>query len=179
MPIYMLTQVYPKDPAAVGQYFEDAAIRLAEEGHSVTVYTADRDYDDPSIRYDGYSRHANVRVVRLPLTSFGKKSILHRLLGQASYLSQCFIRLLFARKVDGVVFTTIPATTGVMYLCLSWLRRFRTLYWVMDINPDQAVALGAVRPGSLPEKLLGMANRRLVQKPTRLWCWTNTWQSGC
>ena len=159
----MLTQVYPKDPAAVGQYFEDAAIRLAEQGHTVTVYTADRDYDDPSVRYGNESRHAKVRVVRLPFTSFGKKSILHRLLGQASYLGQCFIRLLFARKVDAVVFTTIPATTGVMYLCLRLFRRFRTLYWVMDMNPDQAVALGAVRPGSLPEKFLGMANRRLTQ----------------
>jgi glycosyltransferase involved in cell wall biosynthesis len=160
----MLTQVYPKDPAAVGQYFEDAAIRLAEMGHRVTVYTADRDYDNPSIRYDDASRHANVRVVRLPFTSFGKKTILHRLASQASYLGQCFLRLLFARKVGAVVFTTIPATTGVMYLCLSWFRRFHTFYWVMDINPDQAVALGAVRAGSLSEKLLGMANRKLIEK---------------
>lgn len=158
----MLTQVYPKDPAAVGQYFEDAAIRLAEAGHRVTVYTADRDYDDPSVLYDAHSRHPGVRVVRLALTSFGKRTILHRLVSQASYLGQCFLRLLFARRVGAIVFTTIPATTGAMYLVLRCFRRFRTLYWVMDINPDQAVTLGAVRPGSLPEKLLGLANRRLA-----------------
>jgi glycosyltransferase involved in cell wall biosynthesis len=160
---FMLSQVYPPDAAAVGQHFEDAAVRLAQRGHRITVYTADRDYDNPSVKYDSTSRHSNVRIVRLPFTSFGKRTILHRLLGQGLYLLQVFFCLLFKRNVDGVVLTTIPATTGLMYLVLRAIRRFPTLYWVMDVNPDQAVALGAFRENSLSVNLLNAANARLIR----------------
>lgn len=168
MHIHMLTQVFPPDSAAVGQYFEEAAMEAAEEGHKVTVWTADRDYDDPSIRYDNRSRHPRIRIRRLPFSSFGKKTIFHRLLGQASFLGQCFIRLLFARKVDRLVVTTIPATTGVMLAILCFFRSFPIIYWVMDINPDQAVALGLARPNGPGRRLLDAVNRRLLRKAHRV-----------
>jgi colanic acid biosynthesis glycosyl transferase WcaI len=162
MHILMLTQVYPKDPAAVGQYFEDVAITLAKAGHAITVYTADRDYDNPEIRYDCASRHPAVRVVRLPFSSFGKQTILHRLLGQISFLTQVFFRLLICSRPDAVVLTTIPATTGAFFLIAQFFRRFDYLYWVMDINPDQAVALGAISPTSVFARALRWVNRRLT-----------------
>jgi colanic acid biosynthesis glycosyl transferase WcaI len=162
--LILLTQVYPPDAAAVGQYFEELAVRLGREGRDVVVYTADRDYDDPSVKYDARSRHPKVVVKRLPWSSFGKKTILHRLVGQASFLLQCFFRLLFARRVDSLVLTTIPATTGAMVALLLLFRRFKVLYWVMDLNPDQAVAMKVVRPGSLAERLLNRVNRRLLRK---------------
>lgn len=166
--LIFLTQVYPPDAAAVGQYFESAAVRLAERGHEVMVYTADRDYNNPSIRYDGRSRHRNVRVVRLPFTSFGKRTLFHRLLGQGLYLMQVFFCLLFARKVSGVVLTTIPATTGILYVFLRIFRRFPTLYWVMDVNPDQAVAMRLVREDKLAVKLMRWANRRLLKACSKI-----------
>lgn len=164
----VFTQVYPPDPAAVGQHIEDAAVRLAERSKQVTIYTADRDYDNPSIRYDNRSRHSGVTVVRLRWSSFGKKTIAHRLLGQVIYLTQCFFIGLFSRKVEGVVMTTIPATTGLMFLLLGAVRRFRLIYWVMDLNPDQAVALGVFQANSLPVRLLGWANRRLYAWAERI-----------
>lgn len=157
----MLTQVYPPDPAAVGQYFEDVAVELANRGHEVVVYSADRDYDNPSIKYDARSRHAKVRVVRLPLTSFGKRSILLRLLSQISYLSQASLQLLFARNVDGVLLTTIPATTGAFFLLVRIFRSLPFGYWVMDINPDQAVALGAFTKTHPAARILAWCNRKL------------------
>jgi len=165
-----ITQVYPSDPAAVGQYFEDAAIRMGERAHDIIVYTADRDYDNPSIKYDATSRHPNVRIVRMPYSSFGKRTILHRLLGQVSFLLQVLVRLLFCSRPDGVVLTTIPATTGVFFLVAQFFRRFRYLYWVMDINPDQAVALGVFSRNSLPAKMLSWVNRHLVHGARRVVC---------
>lgn len=160
----MLTQVFPPDPAAVGQYFEEAALALAENDDTVLVLTADRDYDNPKIRYDHRSRHPNIVIKRLPFSSFGKKSIFHRLLGQASFLGQSFLRLLFLRKVDRLVVTTIPATSGFLLALLSFLRAFPMVYWVMDINPDQAVAQGMIKPNSQSRRLLDRVNRRLLQQ---------------
>ena len=166
----IISQVYPPDPAAVGQYFEDAAIELAKRGHEVVAYTADRDYDNPKIKYDSHSRHPNVRIVRVPFSSFGKRTMVHRLLGQISFLSQVLVRLLFCSRPDGVVLTTIPATTGVFFLVAQFFRRFRYLYWVMDINPDQAVALGAFGRNSLPAHMLSWVNGRLINGAQRVVC---------
>jgi glycosyltransferase involved in cell wall biosynthesis len=166
----IISQVYPPDPAAVGQYFEDAAIELAKRGHEVVAYTADRDYDNPKIKYDSTSRHPNVRIVRMPFSSFGKRTMLHRLLGQVSFLLQVLVRLLFCSRPDGVVLTTIPATTGAFFLVAQFFRRFRYLYWVMDINPDQAVALGAFGRNSLPAYMLSWVNRHLVNGARRVVC---------
>lgn len=166
--LILLTQVYPPDAAAVGQYFEDVVTRLAKAGHYVTVYTADRDYDNPSVRYENSSRQQNVRIVRLPWTSFGKETISHRLLGQTSYLAQVFLRVLFKQRVGAVVLTTIPATAGLMYTVLKAIRRFPTLYWVMDLNPDQAVSLGIVKETSISVRLLNLCNRKLFQSSNKV-----------
>ena len=164
----ILVKEYPPDPTAVGQHAEGAAVMLGQRGHRVTVYTNDRDNDNPSIRYSNESRHPNVRVKRLPLTSFGKRTIFHRLLGQSSYLLQVFFRLLFKWRVDGVILTTAPPTIGLMYLVLRAFRPFKTLYWVMDLNPDQAVAAGIFQEGSLPVRTLRWTNRKLIDSADRV-----------
>lgn len=166
----IISQVYPPDPAAVGQYLEDAGIELANRGHQVLVYSADRDYDNPKIKYGSHSRHSNVKVVRVPFSSFGKRTLLHRLVGQISFLSQILVRILFCSRPDGVVLTTIPATTGVFFLFAQFFRRFQYLYWVMDINPDQAVALGSFGRNSLPSHFLSWVNRRLVNHAQQIVC---------
>lgn len=163
MKYIFLTQVYPPDSASVGQHFEDAAVRMAEKGHQVIVYTANRDYDDPSIKYDDSSRHPEVRVVRLPLSSFGKKTIAHRVTGQLSYLIQVFFRILFKGGIDGILLTTIPATTGIMFLFLRIFRKVPILYWVMDLNPDQAIIQGIVSETSMSARFLSYCNSKLYK----------------
>ncbi len=170
MKFYLISQVYPPDAAAVGQYFEDVAVQLGARGHDVYVLTADRDYDDPSILYDCSSRHPRVKIVRFKFSSFGKRTLIHRLCGQFSFLGQCAAWLLFHKRPDALVLTTIPATTGVFFLPLYWLRRFRYLYWVMDINPDQAIALGVVSEASVFARALRWVNKKLVSGARRVVC---------
>lgn len=170
MHFLFISQVYPPDPAATGQYYEDAALELARRGHRVLVFTADRDYDDPRIRYDSSSRHSRIKIVRLPFSSFGKRTILHRLLGQGSFLCQCLVRMLICRGIDGVVITTIPATTGVFFLFAQFFRKFRYLYWVMDVNPDQAVALGVFSEESIFARLLRSVNHKLANDANKVVC---------
>lgn len=106
--------------------------------------------------------------MRLPWTGFGKRTIAHRLLGQASYLLQLFFRLLFKRGVDGLVLTTAPPTIGILYLALRVFRRYPALYWVMDVNPEQAVVMGVFRENSLPVRLLRWCNRHLCRCVDRI-----------
>lgn len=170
MKFILISQVYPPDPAAVGQYFEDAALELTRRGHRVLVFTADRDYNNPGIRYDSMSRDPMIELVRLPFSSFGKKTIVHRLLGQGSFLFQCLLRLLFSRGVKGVLVTTIPATTGAFFLAVQLLRKFKYVYWVMDVNPDQAVALGVISKNSIAVRLLAWVNQKLAVGADKVVC---------
>jgi putative colanic acid biosynthesis glycosyltransferase WcaI len=143
--ILFITQVYPPDPAAVGQQLADTAADLARRGHSVRVLTADRGYDDPSIHYPPHELRDGVAVVRLPWSSFGKRSMLVRFLGGLLFLLQATLRVLFTRKVDRIVVTTVPPISPIGGAVLAIARRAGVIYWIMDLNPDQLVALGVIR----------------------------------
>src|SRR3954467_3458252 len=44
------------------------------------------------------------------------------------------------------------------------LRRVRVVYWPMDLNPDQALALGVAREGSLSVRVLEWLNRAILRR---------------
>lgn len=159
-----LSQVYVPDPAAVGQQMADAAEELVRRGHRVIVYTADRGYDDPSVRYPRRETIAGVEVVRFPFSSLGKSSIAVRLLGGAFFVAQAIVRGLLLRRVDAVVISTVPPLIPIAALVLRVLRRIPFKYWVMDLNPDQLVALGVVGPRSLVARVFDGLNRRVLAR---------------
>jgi glycosyltransferase involved in cell wall biosynthesis len=162
--IVFASQVYPPDPTSVGQHVADAARELARRGHHVRVLTADRGYDDPSVRHAPREREAGVEIRRLPLSSFGKRSLRVRMLAGAIFTIQAALRLLLARDLDTVVVTTVPPMAALATLALARRRRVRVVFWVMDLNPDQAIALGALPPQSLPVRLLGWGLRGVLRR---------------
>ena len=109
--LLIITQVYPPDPAAVGQHIADAAEELTRRGHEVVVSTSARGYDDPSVRYPARETRGGVEIRRLPLSSFGKRSIAVRLLAQGIFLVQATILGLCSPGLAGVVVSTSPPTS--------------------------------------------------------------------
>ena len=161
-----LSQVYPPDPASVGQHMADAAAELARRGHRVVVLTSDRGYDDPSLRYPRSERREGVEVRRVPWSSFGKRSVAIRLLAGMSYVLQSIVLGALVRGLDTVVVSTAPPMAGIAALALSRLRGARLKYWVMDLNPDQLVALGIVGPSSVAARVFDALNRRVLARAT-------------
>jgi len=49
-------------------------------------------------------------------------------------------------------------------LVVGALRRVRVVYWPMDLNPDQAIALGVAREGSLTVRVLEWMNRAILRR---------------
>ncbi len=160
----LLSQVYPPDPASVGQHMADAAVELARRGHRVVVLTADRGYDDPSVRYPTREVREGVEVHRLPWCSFGKRSMALRLLGGISYVVQTGLRGLLVARLGTVVVSTAPPMAGLAALALSVLRGARLKYWVMDLNPDQLVALGIIASSSLTARAFDGLNRLVLTR---------------
>jgi glycosyltransferase involved in cell wall biosynthesis len=155
----VITQAYPPDPTAVGQYLADVACELARHGHSVTVITSDRGYDDTSIKYRRYERFDNLRVLRLPLTSFGKTSIGVRAIGGVSLAVQSTIIGLLTKRFSDVLLSTSPPFISVVGVILRKLRGIPFDLWLMDLNPDQAIEFGKISKTSLLATFFELLNR--------------------
>jgi len=162
--IAAISQVYPPDPAAVGQHMADVAEALAAQGHRVTVFTSDRGYDNPSQRFAAREIRNGVRIIRLRLTSFGKMSMTARLLGGASLLVQASGGVLTSRRPQALLLTTSPPIAGLAGGVLSFIRRIPFDYWLMDLNPDQAVELGQAKAGSVQVRLFDALNRMVLRR---------------
>lgn len=161
----IITQVFTPDPAAVGQYFDEAAQAIAGTGAEVTVLTANRGYDNPNERFTAKEDRDGIHIRRLPLSSFGKASIPVRIFGQLSFLIQCIFRGLFAPKLTDLLVSTSPPMAAITAVIIGFFRpRLKVHYWVMDINPDQAVVLGAFGPKHPLVLALDWLNRRILKR---------------
>jgi colanic acid biosynthesis glycosyl transferase WcaI len=160
----IISQVYVPDPAAVGQHIADAAAEMAARGYRVIVYASARGYDDPSRKYPSREVLEGVHVRRLPLSSFGKSSIPVRLLAQWIFLLQALVRGLFTRGLRGVMVSTSPPFCGFAGAVISKVRRVPVKYWLMDLNPDQMIALGKTREGSVMARVFEWFNRLILRQ---------------
>jgi hypothetical protein len=145
-----------------------AAEALHERGAEVMVLTADRGYDDPSVRYASRETRGGVDVRRLPFSSLGKRSLPVRLAGMLSFLAQALVRARFMQRVDALVVSTSPPMAGVLIAMVGWLRRIPVAFWAMDLNPEQAVALGKARAGGLAARAFALSNQFLQANVARV-----------
>jgi colanic acid biosynthesis glycosyl transferase WcaI len=159
-----LSQVYVPDPAAVGQHMADAAAELVRRGHRVVVLTSDRGYDDPSVEYARREVIGGVEVRRIAWTSFGKRSVLRRFLGGVSFTVQAIVRSFALPRVDALVVSTAPPLAPLAAIVIALFRRAAIKFWVMDLNPDQLIALGIVRESSLVARAFDWLNRLVLRR---------------
>ena len=155
----IISQVYVPDPASVGQHVADAAAEMARRGYRVVVYASARGYDDPGKKYPVREVLNGVEVRRLPMSSLGKSSIVVRLIAQSIFLAQAVLRGLFTRRLGGVMVSTSPPFCGLAGVIISWARRVPLKLWLMDLNPDQMIAMGRIGPRSMPVRVFDWINR--------------------
>jgi len=160
--LLIICQVYPPDPAAVGQHVADVAEEMVRRGWSVRVWTSARGYEDPQVRYPRHEVRAGVRVRRLPLSSFGKRSIAVRLLAQGLFMLQATVCAILAPGASAILVSTSPPFAGFGGCLVALVRRLPLVWWVMDINPDQMVESGRLRPRSVVARVFDWMNRRTL-----------------
>lgn len=162
--VVIVSQVFIPDPASVGQHIADVAIELARRGKAsgnfnVRVFASARGFENPAIVYPKRENIDGVDVRRIPFASFGKKSMLIRVLGTAAFMIQAFFAVLFTPRIAGIFFSTSPPLIGLPMTIAAFLRRVPAVYWAMDLNPDQLIALGKLRTNQLTYRVLETANR--------------------
>jgi len=162
--ILILSQVYPPDPASVGQHMHDAARELVRRGHHVRVITADRGYDDPTVKYDRRETRDGVDVRRVRWSSFGKKSIPIRATAMGIFMFHCLWAGLTTPDLGAILVSTSPPMCGFAAAVSKMVRGVPLKYWVMDLNPDQMIELGKMRADSFAAKMLNALQRFVLKR---------------
>ncbi|HEX9287904.1 MAG TPA: glycosyltransferase family 4 protein, partial [Anaeromyxobacteraceae bacterium] len=141
---------------------------MVRRGWRVVVLTSARGYEDPRTKYKKRQMLEGVEVIRLPLSSFGKSSIPVRLIAQSLFLLEAMLRALVIRDLRGILISTSPPAAPAAGVALSAVRRVPVEYWVMDLNPDQMVAMGKLGPRSLPARVFEAMNRLILRRASEV-----------
>jgi glycosyltransferase involved in cell wall biosynthesis len=166
--ILLLNQTFYPDVMATGQYLSELAAALAEKGHEVTVVTGRRAYDEPDKIFPTRENWRGVRIFRVFSTRFGKQAKWRRAADFASFIFFCCARLLFLRRHDIVVALTTPPLISFIGAWRAKLWRAKFCYWVMDMNPDEAIAAGWLCADSFMGKMLERMSRFSFRRTGRI-----------
>lgn len=167
MKFLLLNQCFYPDVVATAQHLTDLATELSARGHDVTVIASDRGYDDPSVRFPRRETWRNIRIIRIPSLSLGKSSRRQRALNFASFMIVCALRLLVMRRFDVVVALTSPPLISFLGALFVRLKGGKFCFWVMDLNPDEAIAAGWLDERSLVARVLKSMLRYSLKQAER------------
>ena len=167
MKILLLNQTFYPDVASTAQHLSDLAVALAEKGHEITVVTGRRAYDQPEKLFPDRETWRGVRIFRVFSTRFGKRAKWRRAADFAS-----FIVLLRPARLPAAAGCRGGATTPPLISFIgAWrakLWRAKFCYWVMDLNPDEAVAAGWLRADLFMRQMLERMSRFSFRRADRI-----------
>jgi putative colanic acid biosynthesis glycosyltransferase WcaI len=153
--VLLLNQCFHPDVMATSQQLTHLAVGLSDKGHQVTVIASDRGYDNPAVRFPRRETWQGIAIIRIPTLALGKDARWRRAVNFASFLILCSLRLLLLGKFDVVVALTSPPLISVLGAIFVQLKGGKFFFWVMDLNPDEAIAAGWLKEKSLTASLLG------------------------
>lgn len=153
---------------ATAQQLTAVARGLVERGHTVTVIASRRGYDDAQLRFPPRERWRGIDIIRLPSIDLGKHSRWRRALNFASFSAACVCRLAIMRRQDAIVALTSPPLISWLASLFTRLKGGRMIFWVMDLNPDEAIAAGWLKPDSLTAKMLSALLKSSMQHAEKI-----------
>jgi len=157
--ILLLNQTFYPDVVSTAQHLSELATALVERGHEVSVLTGRRAYDEPNKLFAAREEWRGVKIFRVYSTAFGKRAKWRRAVDFASFIVSSCARLILMPRHDVVIALTTPPLISFIGAWRAKLWRAKFCYWVMDMNPDEAIAAGWLKAGSFAAKMLERMSR--------------------
>ena len=154
MKILLVNQCFYPDVVSTAQHMRDLACALTERGHEVTVIASSRGYDDPALRFPAREWWRGIHILRVRSLATGKGKRWKRALNIASFFLTCSWQMLFTHRFDLVIALTSPPLISALAALFARLKGGCFIFWVMDLNPDEAIAAGWLQEGSRTARLL-------------------------
>ena len=155
MKILLLNQCFYPDVVSTAQHASDLVAALTARGHEVTAVASTRAYDNPQVRFSKEEQWHGCRILRVPCLALGKTAKWRRAANFASFFLSCILRLIFLPRYDVVMALTSPPLISLLGALYVKLKGGRFIFWVMDLNPDEAVAAGWLQEDSATARILG------------------------
>ena len=168
MKILLLNQCFYPDYVATAQYLTDLALGLKEAGHEVTVVASSRGYDNPLNRYPVKETWRGIKIRRIWTTSLGKKSKWRRFVDFGVFWLNASLTLLCLPRFDVTVCLTSPPLISTLGTVMAMIKGGAVVPWIMDLNPDEAVAAGWLKEGGLSERVLSGLQRWSFHRAARI-----------
>ncbi len=147
--VIFLNRFYWPDVAATGQMLADLAEDLAAAGWQVRVVASQARYAGSGPPLAPRESFRGVEIRRVWSTTAGTGSLAGRLLDYVIYLVGALASALTGPRPDLVVAMTDPPVLAALAVVVARLRGANAVYWVQDVYPDIAAALGVLAPRSL------------------------------
>jgi glycosyltransferase involved in cell wall biosynthesis len=168
MRIRILNQSFHPDVVAVAQHAADLAAALSSDGHSVTVVASRRAFTDASIQFPARGTWKGCTIRRLPSLGLGKQEKWRRVLDSCVLLATFLCELLRPEKFDLTIAMTHPPLVAFMAALAKEIRGGWLVSWVMDLNPDEAIAAGWLPAASWSARILNSLLRFSLRGSDRI-----------
>lgn len=166
--ILLLNQAFHPDHVATALVLSDFAQALAARGHEVTAVASSRGYDAAAQRYPSEETWQGVSIRRIWTPGLGKTAKWRRLADFASFWISATLILLRLPRFDVTVCLTSPPLISTLGTLAAVVKGGAVVPWIMDLNPDEAVAAGWLRAGSLPERIMTALQNWSFSKAARI-----------
>jgi colanic acid biosynthesis glycosyl transferase WcaI len=166
--VLLLNQCFWPDVVSTAQQLTDLGTALAERGHEVTVIASDRGYDNPRLRFPRRELWRNINIVRLRAAAGGKRRRWQRAVNFGSFLVRCALKLATCPRQDVVVALTSPPLISWLAATFTRIKGGRLVFWVMDLNPDEAVAAGWLKENSWTARFLAALLRNSLRHSSKI-----------
>ncbi|MBS1764566.1 MAG: glycosyltransferase family 4 protein [Bacteroidetes bacterium] len=151
MKILFLTQYYPPETGAPQNRLSDLAMRLANEGHEISILTAMPNYPHNEI-YSNYRGKfflnevlQGIPVYRSWIFVGKSRSVISRLLNYFSFVVTSFFYGLFKiKKQDYILCESPPLFLGITGWLLSFFKGSKFIFNISDLWPESAEKLGVI-----------------------------------
>lgn len=167
MKILFLNQAFYPDVVSSAQHSADLAAHLAAQGNEVHAVAGARAYDNPARTFPSEETWKGVRIHRVPSGRLGKGARWKRAADFGLFLFWLTWRLITLPRFDVVVAMTTPPLIGFLATLFVKWKGGQLVYWVMDLNPDQAVAAGWLKASSAPARIFASMLRFTLKNSSR------------
>ncbi|MFM7360221.1 MAG: glycosyltransferase family 4 protein [Cyanobium sp.] len=141
----IVSQFFPPDFAATGQFVEDLSRRLSERGLQILVLSGQPGYAYQSDRAERIEFQHNRCIRRTSVSRFWPDRIRGRAVNSLLFCLRTALRLLRqARRGDLLLVTTEPAYLPVISWLIHLITRAPYIVLIYDLYPDIAVSLKVV-----------------------------------
>lgn len=153
-PLWVVSELYYPEQTSTGYFLTEIAEGLADE-FDVRAVCGQPTYSSAGIIAPARETRGGVDIFRMRSTRLSKDRLLLRLLNVLTLsLSTFFFMLYRVKRGDLVLVVTNPPALPPLLALVCKLRGARAVLLVHDVYPDVFVAVGLLKPRSLPVRCM-------------------------